>query len=111
MADQSLGASLISKYGFRKYFGDEFYYSLPTNIKGNIYQDFINMTKEESDKLKTAYEAAKKTGANIIVFVLNDYWDYTDKLLDEHKKLANMWIEIDGGRAYIFEYVVTKPVR
>ncbi len=111
LADQSLGASLISKYGFRKYFGDEFYYSLPTNIKGNIYQDFINMTKEESDKLKTAYEAAKKTGANIIVFVLNDYWDYTDKLLDEHKKLANMWIEIDGGRAYIFEYVVTKPVR
>lgn len=111
LADQSLGASLISNYGFKKYFGNEFYYSLPTNIKDNIYQDFIDMTKEESDKLKTAYQAANKTGANIIIFVLNDYWDYTDKLLDEHKKLSNMWAEIDGGGAHVFEYFVTRPIK
>lgn len=111
LADQSLGASLISNYGFKKYFGNEFYYSLPTNIKDNIYEDFIDMTKEESDKLKTAYQAANKTGANIIIFVLNDYWDYTDKLLDEHKKLSNMWAEIDGGGAHVFEYFVTRPIK
>ncbi|HNV96760.1 MAG TPA: hypothetical protein PKL13_00375 [bacterium] len=105
LADQSVGAALIDSYGFKKYFKEEFYYSLPTNIKGNIYSDFIQMTKEESYKLYTVKNVADKTGATLVIFVLNNYWDYTDKLLEEHKKLAHQWVEIDNGRAYIFEYI------
>ena len=106
LADQSVGAAVINSHGFKKYFNEEFYYSLPTNIKDNIYTDFIQMTKEETDKLKIAQSVSEKTGADVVIFVLNNYWDYTSKLLEEHKKLSNMWVEVDVGKAYIFEYVL-----
>jgi len=63
------------------------------------------MTKEESHKLQIVKNVTEKTGATLVIFVLNNYWDYTDKLLEEHKKLAYRWIEIDAGKAYIFQYV------
>ncbi len=105
LSDQSVGAAVIDEYGFKKYFGNEFYYSLPTNIKGNIYSDFIQMTKEESHKLKIVRDVADKTEASVVIFVLNNYWDYTEKLVEEHKKLSNLWVEVDAGAAYIFEYI------
>jgi len=106
LSDQTLGAAVIKNYGFKKYYGSEFYYSLPTKIKDNIYSDFLEMTKEETDKQKAALSAAEKTGVNLVFVVLNDYWGFTDKLIDEHKELASNWVEIDGGRAFIFQYVV-----
>lgn len=105
LADQSVGAALIDSYGFKKYFISEFYYSLPTNIRGNIYSDFVQMTKEESHKLQIVKNVTEKTGATLVIFVLNNYWDYTDKLLEEHKKLSHKWVEVDAGKAYIFQYV------
>lgn len=107
LADQTLGAAVIKNYGFKKYYQDEFYYSLPTKIKDNIYSDFLEMTKEETDKLKTASEAADKTGVNLVFVVINNYWGPTDKLIDEHKELANSWVEVDEGGAFVFEYVVS----
>ena len=106
LADQSLGAVVIKEYGFQKYYNEEFYYSLPTNIKDNIYTDFLEMTKEETDKQKAALSAAEKTRVDMIFVVLNDYWEPTDKLIDEHKELADNWVEIDGGRAFIFQYLI-----
>lgn len=106
LGDQTLGATVISKYGFRKYYKNEFYYSLPTKIKDNIYADFLEMTKEETDKKEAAINTAKKVGVNTVFVVLNDYWEFTDKLIDEHKKLASNWVEVDSGKAYIFEYNV-----
>jgi len=107
LADQSLGATLIKEYGFKKYYENEFYYSLPTNIKDNIYTDFLEMTKEETDKKKAALSAAEKTKVNMVFVVLNDYWGFTDKLIDEHKELASNWVEIDEGKAFIFQYLVS----
>lgn len=106
LGDQTLGATVISKYGFRKYYKNEFYYSLPTKIKDNIYSDFLDMTKEEKNKKEAAVNTAKKVEVNTIFVVLNDYWEFTDKLIDEHKKLANNWVEVDSGKAFIFEYNV-----
>ncbi len=106
LADQTLGAAVIKEFGFKKYYAEEFYYSLPTKIQDNIYSDFLAMTKEETDKLKTAEQAANKTGVNMVLVVLNDYWGPTDKLIDEHKELANSWVEVDKGQAFIFQYVV-----
>lgn len=108
LADQSLGATVIKEYGFKKYYNDEFYYSLPTNIKDNIYTDFLDMTKEEEDKEKAALNAALKTDVNMIFVVLNDYWGLTDKLIDEHKELASNWVEVDEGKAFIFQYLISK---
>ncbi len=106
LADQSLGATVIKEYGFKKYYNDEFYYSLPTKIKDNIYTDFLDMTKEEKDKEKAALSAAEKTDVNMIFVVLNDYWGLTDKLIDEHKELASNWVEVDEGKAFIFQYLI-----
>jgi hypothetical protein len=106
LADQSLGASVIKEYGFKKYYNDEFYYSLPTKIKDNIYTDFLEMTKEETDKEKTALQAAQKTDVQMVFVVLNDYWGFTDKLIDEHQELASNWVEVDEGKAFIFQYLV-----
>jgi hypothetical protein len=107
LADQSLGASVIKEYGFKKYYNSEFYYSLPTKIKDNVYTDFLDMTKEETDKEKAAINAAEKTDVNMIFVVLNDYWELTDKLIDEHKELASNWVEVDEGRAFIFQYLIS----
>ncbi len=106
LADQSLGAAAIKEYGFKKYYNNEFYYSLPSNIKNNIYSDFLEMTKEESDKKAAAQRAAQKTGVNMVFVVLNDYWGFTDKLIAEHKKLASNWVEVNKGQAFIFQYLI-----
>ena len=106
LADQSLGATVIQEYGFKKYYNEEFYYSLPTKIKDNIYTNFLEMTKEETDKKKAALSAAEKTDVNLVFVVLNDYWDFTDKLIDEHKELSSSWVEVDKGKAFIFQYLI-----
>ena len=106
LADQSLGASVIKEYGFKKYYNNEFYYSLPTKIKDNIYTDFLDMTKEEKDKKRAALSAAQKTNVQMVFVVLNDYWGFTDKLIDEHKELAANWVEVDEEKAFIFQYLI-----
>ncbi|MCD4705118.1 hypothetical protein K8R66_03520, partial [bacterium] len=106
LSDQTLGATVIKEYGFKKYYQGEFYYSLPTKIKDNIYTDFLEMTKEETNKKESASQAAQKTGVNMVFVVLNDYWDLTEKLITEHQDEANNWVEVDGGKAFIFQYLV-----
>ncbi len=104
LSDQSVGASLIEKYGFRKYYGDEFYYSLPTNIRGNIYSNFLDILELDSNKQDIINDAKDKTGAINVFVVINNYWNPSDKIMSDLKKSAKKWTDIDNGKVFIFEY-------
>lgn len=104
LSDQSIGANLIKDYGFRKYYKDEFYYSLPTNIKNNIYSNFLGIFQNNSDKKNIVFDAMQKTGVNNAFVVINSFWSVSSQTLDELKKSANNWTDIDSGKIYIFEY-------
>ncbi len=104
LSDQSVGASLIGKYGFRKYYNQEFYYSLPTNIKNNTYSDFLEILQDDSDKIQIINSVIKKTGVAKVFVVINNYWNPSEKVLGDLKKSAKSWTDFDNKKVYIFEY-------
>ncbi len=106
LSDQSVGATLIQKYGFRKYYNGEFYYSLPTNIKNNIYSDFLNIFKDDLNKLEIIKNVVNKTNVDKVFVVINAYWSPSDNVLNDLKKSADNSTDIDNGKIYIFEYDV-----
>lgn len=104
LSDQIVGASLIGKYGFRKYYRDEFYYSLPTNIKDNTYSDFLNILEPDSNKQEVINNAKHKAGVENIFVVISSYWNPGTGVLIDLKKTAKKWTDIDNGKIFIFEY-------
>jgi len=102
LADQQVGAAALSQFGFKKYYGELFYYPIPTGSP--LYQYYLNMVYKKADH-ETMDAAMALAGVNESYFVLNKYWWAFPKILDEAKFSADSWQEISGGQVYVFKYL------
>ena len=100
LANQQVAAAAVFRHGFKKYYGDTFYYPIPTG--GELYQIFLEMNERPSRELMQ--EAMKLADVNTAYYVVNDYWWQSERLVETAKLEANDWIAIDDGRVHVFRY-------
>jgi hypothetical protein len=110
LANQAVSAAAFYEFGFKKYYPlisktgrAQYFYSTPTGSP--LYQYFLKMIYE-APKAETAKEAGQLVGAEKVYFVVNNYWWHAGHVILEAKKTADKWIAIDGGKIYIFVYLV-----
>ncbi len=116
LANQSVSAAAIRNIGFTNYYGDLFFYPIPTG--GELYELFLEMNespnKETAKKAQNLLAAAcQSTSCDLgapetIFYVVNDYWWQADRLIETAKNTADEWISIDDGAIYIFAYKLSE---
>ncbi|MFC1788014.1 hypothetical protein ACFLZY_02235 [Patescibacteria group bacterium] len=112
LANQSVSAAAISQLGFTRYYGEQFFYPIPTG--GELYQSFLKMNEKPNQE--TAIEAMdlinKKchqsdgclADVQTVFYLVNDYWWQAPRLIEAAKQTATTWLSIDQGKIYIFRY-------
>ncbi|MDA1038657.1 MAG: hypothetical protein O2877_03140 [bacterium] len=100
LANQQVSAAAVQKFGFKKYYGDIFYYPIPTG--GDLYKSFLQMSERPTREIME--EAMLLAGVNTSYFIVNDYWWQAPRLIETAKINADDWIAIDDGRVHVFRY-------
>ncbi|MDX9893265.1 MAG: hypothetical protein RB292_02515 [Patescibacteria group bacterium] len=103
LANQMVGAAAIKEFGFKKYFGEEFYYSLPNGNAQNFYNYYLAMVYQDTPR-QTMEQAMSQARVSESYFVLNQYWKDAEKIAAKASAQADDIIIIDGGKIYIFKY-------
>lgn len=103
LANQSVSAAALQRFGFRTYYGSQFYYSIPTGAP--LYQSYLSMVYEGAAR-ETMNAAMRQVNVPTAFFVINDYWTDASRVIAEAKKTADDWVEIDGGKIFIFRYTL-----
>ncbi|NUM25145.1 MAG: hypothetical protein HUU49_00805 [Candidatus Buchananbacteria bacterium] len=103
LANQMIGVAAINEFGFKKYYGDQFFYSMPSGKNQTLYEHFLAMIYQDTTK-ETMNRAMSATGVNEGYFVLNSYWNNAEKIKAKAKKTADQIYEIDNGTVTIFKY-------
>ncbi len=103
LANQQVSAAALSKFGFKKYYGDKqiFYYPIPTSSP--LYQYYLDMVYKKPSR-ETMLAAMDLVGVDEGYFVLNKYWWAFKKIVDEAKLSASNYQIIDDGQVYVFKY-------
>ena len=102
LANQMIGAAAIKEFGFKNYYNNNFYYSMPLGID-NIYQNYLNMIETNATK-KEALDAMNKAQVNKLYLVINNYWHSAKKAIKQALKSSDDHIIVDKGKTYIFIY-------
>ncbi|MBI5254781.1 hypothetical protein HY932_03330 [Candidatus Falkowbacteria bacterium] len=116
LGNQMLAAAALRENGFAKYFGNEFYYSIPSANTDGFYKYYLQMAEKGPDKATAiaAMDAANNVtlspveGVDQLYFVMNNYWHDFKKITEKAKTPpnggANWWHEINNGQNIIFYY-------
>jgi len=113
LANQTVSAAAISEIGFAQYFGDLFFYPIPTG--GELYEHFLNMNEAPTrgaaaEALSVLSEQCRPGSicpdqpVETIYFVVNDYWWEAARIVESAKASANQWVSVGGGAIHIFTY-------
>lgn len=103
LANQSVSAAALREYGFRTYYGDQFYYAIPTGAP--LYRRYLSMVYDGPARA-TMEAAMRDVGVRQAFFVVNDYWTDSARIVAEAKKTADDWQEVDGGKVFVFRYAL-----
>jgi len=103
LANQMVGVTAISQLGFKKYYNDEFYYSMPMGSSQTLYQAYLDMIYQGT-KRETMQTVIKDSGVNEAYFVLNSYWNNFEKIANQAKQSADAFYNVND-KVYIFKYV------
>ncbi len=103
LANQMIGAAAIQEHGFKKYYGNQFYYAMPSGDPHTLYDGFLEMTYEGAQRA-TMERLMAETGVHESYFVVNKYWRDADKIVAQARQSADQVFEIDDGTVYIFKY-------
>lgn len=101
LANQSVSAAALREFGFRTYYGDQFYYPIPTGAP--LYGFYLEMVYGGA-KRGTMEAAMRSVNVPRAFFIVNRYWTGSSRIVEEAKKTADRWTAIDEGEAYVFEY-------
>lgn len=111
LANQSVSAAAIRNLGFARYYGEQFFYSIPTG--GDLYQVFLAMneapTKETAFRAFDIVDALCAVGCMrelpaSVYFVVNDYWWQADRIVEQAKASADAWFAVGDGAVTVFRY-------
>jgi hypothetical protein len=100
LANQQVASAAVFEYGFKTYYGDVFYYPIPTG--GELYQKFLEMNERPSREIMQ--EAMSLADVNAAYYVVNDYWWQSERLIETAKTNSDGWVAIDNGRVHVFRY-------
>ena len=103
LGNQLLAAAAIKESGFKKYYNENFYYSIPDAKKDNLYQFYEKMVFEAPNR-DFALEAMKLAGVSQVFFVVSDYWSNSKNIVTLAKPTADSWQNIKNGENTIFLY-------
>ena len=101
LANQSVSAAALREYGFLKYYGEQFYYSIPTGAP--LYRAYLDMVYQGPSR-DVVRAAMRSVGAPTAYFVINRYWTNSEKIAEAAKKTADEWFSVDDGEVYVFRY-------
>jgi hypothetical protein len=101
LSDQAVSAAALRVLGFKKYYGDQYLYPIPTG--GRLYQSYLSMVND-GPKRATVVKALESYGAEQGYFVVNDYWTDSAKIIEAAKKEADSSWTVGDGHVTIFEY-------
>lgn len=102
LSNQQVSVASIKEFGFKKYFGDQFYYAIPTSSE--LYQYYLLMVNDLPKK-EYIIDAMDSVGVRRGYFVINSYWWKANDIINEAKKTSNSYKEIDDGKVFIFKYI------
>lgn len=100
LANQQVGASAIKEYGFKRYYGEWFYYSVQTG--GLPYDYYLKMIENPNRDLMM--DLIKELGADSVYLVVNDYWWGFDRIVQELKIIFDETYDINNGKIKIFYF-------
>ncbi|OGY43443.1 MAG: hypothetical protein A2729_04715 [Candidatus Buchananbacteria bacterium RIFCSPHIGHO2_01_FULL_39_14] len=103
LANQMIGAAAIKEFGFKKYYDNQFYYSMPMGPKQTLYDLYLEMIYQGAKK-ETMAKAMAEAQVNEAYFVLNQYWNNSEKIRQQAVKTADKIFNIDEGKIFIFKY-------
>lgn len=101
LSNQATAAAALRAYGFRAYYGDQFYYSIPTGAP--LYRYYLDMVYGDPSR-ETMRAAAASVGVRTAYFAISDYWDRSAKIVEKAKTTADEWWAVDDGRVHVFRY-------
>jgi len=101
LANQMLGAAAIDKYGFKHYYQNNFYYSMPVGDE-NIYQEFLSMIEIKADK-ETALKAMDKAQVARLYFVVPNYWHSAKSATTQAKESADSYFNVGNNTVFLYK--------
>ncbi|HBK35224.1 TPA: hypothetical protein DDZ01_04505 [Candidatus Uhrbacteria bacterium] len=113
LANQSVSAAAIRNLGFDHYFGDQYFYPIPTGE--TFYHYFLNMnnapTKETAlealgfiNALCTEAVNCDQEQAQSIFYVVDRYWWESARIIETAKGTADAWLSVGDGEVYLFRF-------
>lgn len=103
LANQMVGVAAIKEFGFKKYYNNQFYYSMPNGTPRTFYDAFLAMTYEGAQR-ETMKQVMTEAEVDEAYFVLNNYWRNFEKIARRAGESADQVINIDQGKILIFKY-------
>lgn len=113
LANQTVSAGAVRELGFVRYFGDQFFYPIPTG--GDLYAFFLKMNERPTQEVASSALAfanercaadpnCTQTDALTLYFVVNAYWWEAPRIVETAKESADAWWSLDGGAVHVFRY-------
>ncbi len=113
LANQTVSAAAVRELGFVRYYGDLFFYPIPTG--GDLYADFLAMNKKPgSETAKAALDLMNarcskdpectEPLARTVYFVVNQYWWEAPRIVETAKQNAASWWALDNAAVHVFKY-------
>lgn len=103
LANQMVGAAAIGQFGFKNYYQNEFYYSMPMGSPRQLYELFLAMTYEGA-KRETMDQAMAYANVDEAYFVLDGYWRDFDNIAAQATASADEVFTVDNGKVLVFRY-------
>jgi hypothetical protein len=100
LANQQLGAVAIKEFGFNRYYGPWFYYSVQTG--GLLYDRYLKIVEEPNKGL--VYSLLDEIGAEECFVVVHDYWWGFDRIKEEMYIEADDYFFVGDENVYIFYF-------
>jgi hypothetical protein len=109
LTNQAVATAALQEFSFNGYLdtpeGLQYFYSIPTG--GPLYQYFRKMAYVKASR-QWMEEAMKFAGVKKSYFIHTDYWSPAAQIRDDAKKDADNWWELDGGRVWVYEYILSE---
>lgn len=118
LANQTVSAAAVRELGFVRYFGDQFFYPIPTG--GDFYALFLDMNERPSRETAEAAlalvnarcaadPACTEAPATTLYYVVNAYWWEAPRIVETAKQDADAWWALDDGAVHVFRYDHSTP--
>lgn len=102
LANQQVGAAAIKEFGFKRYYGPWFYYSVQTG--GRLYDCYLKMLDHPQSELML--DLLNEIGAEEAWLVVNDYWWAFDRIVEEMIVVADDYYRLADGQVYVFHFEI-----